>query len=368
MGQDVDHLKQINTDLLNKKRQKSDLKKEIDALELFENDQNVVNGALNEQRRRLTALHLLADDHDARQCPVCENQLENATPAVADMKRSLDKLVLELAMVNLDKTDVREELSKRRAAVINLTSEMASIRREVQRLKDEDNSVKLLLEQQHEVARLSGMVDMFRRLISMDDDETRVALEIEKASLVAEIEELEADTSLSDVRAKTSTFLGGIGQQITRWAREQKLEYSNGFLSFDLRGPRLISETADETIPFSRFGSGRNWVWYHLLGHLALHEWFASNKRPVPHFLILDQPSQVYFPSSNGETGDNDWTEVRKIYEWLFDVVEKLNGQIQIIVTDHANFAKDSRFEDHLKHDWWEGGSLVPEEWLDEYP
>ncbi|TIS17296.1 MAG: hypothetical protein E5X07_34380, partial [Mesorhizobium sp.] len=131
--------------------------------------------------------------------------------------------MVELAMVNSDKNDVREQLSKRRAAVTNLTSEIASLRRDVQRLKDEEDSIKSLLEQKHEVARLSGMIDMFRRLISVDDDETRVTLELEKASLVADIEELESETNLSDVRAKTATFLGGIGQQITRWAREQHL-------------------------------------------------------------------------------------------------------------------------------------------------
>lgn len=363
-GQELDLLKVINTELLNKTRERSDLKKEIDALERFESDQNVVDSSLNEQRRRLTALHLLADDHDSKQCPVCESRLESVTPEVAEMKRSLGTLIVELAMVNSDKIDVREQLAKRRSDVTNLTSEIASLRREVQRLKDEEGSIKSLLEQKHEVARLSGMIDMFRRLISVDDDETRTALELEKASLVTDIEELESETNLSDVRAKTATFLGGIGQQITRWARDQNLEYANGFLTFDLRGPRLVSETADETIPFSRFGSGRNWVWYHLLGHLALHEWFAANNRPVPNFLILDQPSQVYFPSANGETEDNDWMEVRKIYEWLFDVAEKLEGRIQIIVTDHAKFENDPRFTDHLKHDWWEGGSLVPKDWL----
>lgn len=367
-GQDVDLLKQMNTQLLNKTRERSDFKKEIDALERFESDQNIVNSALNEQRRRLTALHLLSDDHDSKQCPVCESRLETVTPAVAVMKRSLETLSVELAMVNSDKTDLREHLSKRRAAVINLTSEIGTIRREVLRLKDEEDAVKSLLEQKHEVARLSGMIDMFRRLISVDDDETRVALELEKSALVAEIEELEGETNLSEVRAKTATFLGGIGQQITRWARDQHLEYANGFLTFDLRGPRLISETPDETIPFSRFGSGRNWVWYHLLGHLALHEWFVSNKRPVPNFLVLDQPSQVYFPSADGESDDNDWQEVRRIYQWLFDSVGKLDGQLQIIVTDHAKFENDPLFTAHLKHNWWEGGSLVPDEWLDQNP
>lgn len=367
-GQQFDLLKQINTQLLNKTRERLDFKKEIEALERFEIDQGIVDSALNEQRRRLTALNLLADDHDSKQCPVCESNLEAVTPAVAVMKRSLETLRVELSLVNSDKSDLREALSKRRAAVANLTSEIATIRREVQRLKDEEDAVKSLLEQRHEVARLSGMLDMFRRLLSVDDDETRVALELEKAALDSEIEELESETNLSDVRAKTATFLGGIGQQITRWAREQHLEYADGFLTFDLRGPRLISETPNETIPFSRFGSGRNWVWYHLLGHLALHEWFVSNKRPVPNFLILDQPSQVYFPSTDGESDDNDWQEVRKIYQWLFESVEKLEGKLQIIVTDHARFENDPIFKAHLKHDWWEGGSLVPAEWLDQSP
>ena len=41
---------------------------------------------------------------------------------------------------------------------------------------------------------------------------------------------------------------------------------------------------------------------YHLATMLALHEYFASRtENPVPNFLIVDQPSQVYFPSDTFE-------------------------------------------------------------------
>ncbi|MFC3443913.1 DUF3732 domain-containing protein [Sphingobium rhizovicinum] len=46
-------------------------------------------------------------------------------------------------------------------------------------------------------------------------------------------------------------------------------------------------------------GSGENWMAYHLAMLLALHTVFLNRREnnPVPTFLVIDQPSQVYFPS-----------------------------------------------------------------------
>lgn len=359
----ADLLKSLNNDLLELTRLRSNINNEIEALERFDADQQAVDLSLNEQRRRMTALNLVADNHDAQSCPLCESALETVTPSVKIMKTSLEKLHSELALVTVDRRDLREELSKRRGTVISLSADIRRIRTEVIKLKEEQDGTRLVLEHRNELARLSGMVEMFQRLISTVGDDTRSALELEKDALISEIDDLEAETNIADLRSKTATFLGAVGQQITKWARQQQLEYANGLLTFDLRGPRLISEGPNETIPFSRFGSGRNWVWYHLLGHLALHDWFTANNRPVPGFLILDQPSQVYFPSSDGSKGEQDLQEVERIYQWLFETVGNLKGRLQIIVTDHAKF-DDEQFQNHLTHDWWQGGSLVPTEWI----
>jgi len=45
-----------------------------------------------------------------------------------------------------------------------------------------------------------------------------------------------------------------------------------------------------------------------LAAHLALHQWFATRSRPVPHFLFLDQPSQIYFPPEKDIDGSVETT------------------------------------------------------------
>jgi hypothetical protein len=46
-----------------------------------------------------------------------------------------------------------------------------------------------------------------------------------------------------------------------------------------------------------RTGDGENHLAYHLSALLALHRFAANNKQPLPRFLLIDQPTQVYFPS-----------------------------------------------------------------------
>jgi len=47
----------------------------------------------------------------------------------------------------------------------------------------------------------------------------------------------------------------------------------------------------------SRTGGGENYLAYHLAALLALHLFADKNSRPIPQFLLIDQPTQVYFPS-----------------------------------------------------------------------
>jgi len=51
-------------------------------------------------------------------------------------------------------------------------------------------------------------------------------------------------------------------------------------------------------------GSGENWMGYHLAALLALHGVFLGlgANNPAPSFLVIDQPSQVYFPSDTFES------------------------------------------------------------------
>lgn len=117
-------------------------------------------------------------------------------------------------------------------------------------------------------------------------------------------------------------------------------------------------------------GSGENHVGYHIVAHLALHTWFASRGRPVPSFLLLDQLSQAHFspdtlPGSGvtQEKIDADRQAVKRLFNLIFDVVEKLGGKFQVLITDHPDFSDDARFQAALRERWRDGLKLVPEDW-----
>ena len=117
-------------------------------------------------------------------------------------------------------------------------------------------------------------------------------------------------------------------------------------------------------------GSGENWVGYHLLAHIALHKWFRLKERPVPGFLILDQPSQAYYPPEQDSEGsldglaDEDQTAVERLFRLISDAAGELAPNLQIIVMDHADLNRDW-FEDAVVERWRRGKKLIPQSWME---
>ena len=121
-------------------------------------------------------------------------------------------------------------------------------------------------------------------------------------------------------------------------------------------------------------GSGANWLAYHVAMTVALQKLFMRTPdHPVPHLLVYDQPSQVYFPKRTiVETDrpsellkDEDREAVRKVFSLLSEEVTLANGKLQVIVLDHA--------DDEIWHglagavlveEWRNGKKLVPMSWL----
>ena len=118
----------------------------------------------------------------------------------------------------------------------------------------------------------------------------------------------------------------------------------------------------------ARMGSGENWVGYHLISHLALHQWFAQRHRPVPRFLFLDQPSQVYFPperdvdGSMASVSEDDRVAVSRMFKLIFDAVHDVAPEIQVVVTEHADIS-EKWYQDAVVERWRGGLKLVPDDW-----
>ena len=120
-------------------------------------------------------------------------------------------------------------------------------------------------------------------------------------------------------------------------------------------------------------GSGANWLSYHVAAMLGLHELFLGHKdSPVPSLLVLDQPSQVYFPRTLAKEvregydpmlGDEDVAAVRKVFATLA-AATKANKGLQILVLDHASRDVWGDVDVHLVDVWRDGKALIPKAWL----
>ncbi len=110
-------------------------------------------------------------------------------------------------------------------------------------------------------------------------------------------------------------------------------------------------------------GSGANWLYCHIALFTSIQRYFCSigDKALVPPILFLDQPSQVYFPTSIDheenfsakdlkekegkiETLDEDLSAVTNLFDQLISFCSSTDTETgiipQIIVTDHADNLK----------------------------
>ena len=124
-----------------------------------------------------------------------------------------------------------------------------------------------------------------------------------------------------------------------------------------------------------RTGGGENHLAYHLAALLALHRFASEYAQPIPRFVMIDQPTQVYFPSESAykqvggsieETErDADLEAVRRLFELLIRFTTDDAPGFQIIVTEHANL-RDDWFQRSLVEDpWTKPPALVPHDWPD---
>jgi hypothetical protein len=102
-----------------------------------------------------------------------------------------------------------------------------------------------------------------------------------------------------------------------------------------------------------------------LISLIGLQEYFIENKRPVPNFLFLDQPSQPFFKGDVEGGAHDDLDSVKEIYSFLEKRVADPESDLQIIVVDHANI-EDTLFQKSIIEQWYNGKGLVPAEWIAE--
>ncbi|MFJ4895032.1 DUF3732 domain-containing protein [Streptomyces sp. NPDC088788] len=324
-----------------------------------------------EQRGRLVSLGLLRRDPDmsaATHCPVCESYLPSANATVAGLTRDLAFLEGDLAVIGSDTPAIQRLIGEEEDRLQQLRSALARNQEEI----NEVSSALRLLQQAPDDLRRGAMVQG-RISLFLDTAAYRSAtpqVEDRRDELrrqIADLEELLSDDTQGE---RIASYLSLIGQKITTKARKLRLEHSGSPIRLDVNRLTVVADKADGPLPLPEMGSGENYLGYHVAAMLSLHEWFTEHRAPVPRLLILDQPSQVFFPpdhSGEAALGADDRIKLLNNFEAIHDTLRLLKGQFQVIVMEHADLDHPA-FGPHVKERWRYATdeALVPSDWIDE--
>jgi uncharacterized coiled-coil protein SlyX len=343
------------------------IRSEIDTTRAFETDENGFSNEAREQQARLKSIGVFENSPPGQVCPLCAQSLEaNPTPTTVEVRGMLTALSTRLETVSRTAPQVEKALAElnghlqsTQQALTKNRLELESVRKANERLSQaQDDATKKVL--------ILGRISLY--IESLPDLPDTKALEQEAESLRAQCNKLEAELSDERVRERLESIVSILSQDLTRWAHDLDLEHSRFPLRLDLKNLTIVADTADGPVPMARMGSGENWVGYHLIAHLALHRWFTGRKRPVPRFLFLDQPSQVYFPPEKDVEGsmhlvsEDDRAAVSRMFRLVFDVTSEISPGLQVIITEHADINEDW-YQNAVIERWRGGLKLVPEDW-----
>lgn len=320
-----------------------------------------------EQQARLASIGLVPTDHAKYEiCPLCESQLPIPVPAVEDIRRSLAGLDQQLRSVRRDNPRLQARIAELEARRTEQENEMKAVQRDITTRIAENERLRIEQDQFTEQARVAGRIGYYLENVKTLGSGEGLRLQI--ARLRAEVTELEAALDQEAMEERLATALSLVGRDITSYATQLQLEHGDNPLRLDRKNLTIVADTVDGPLALSQIGSGENWVGYHVAAHLALHKLFRAKQRPIPAFLMLDQPSQAHYPPDRdiGQISgveDEDQAAVARLFQLLSKYCQEQSPLMQIIVTDHVELLQEW-FRDAIVQRWRDGIKLVPVTWL----
>ncbi|WPB79253.1 DUF3732 domain-containing protein [Archangium violaceum] len=345
---------------------------QLHAAQVFVTQGDAFSREVSTQAARLSAIGLFGEA-DETKCPLCHSALSSLPPPVAALNEQLQRLNANLGAVARERPHIEKHLGGLKEERERIRDDIRRLEATIEALVQEDEAAAQVRDANIRAARVVGRLSLYMDAASAS--ETDEALRAQVVQLRGRVQALERQVSTDEDREQLQSTLSWLAGQMSRWAEVLELEFKGQPYRLDLAQLTVVADRNGRPVPLGkRMGGGENWLGCHLIALLALHKFFSLNQRPVPGFLILDQPTQVYFPpdryrqmeGGSGEVQDEDRIAVQRMYDFLFEVCRELTPNLQIIVLDHANLESEA-FQTALVEPPWRGGrALIPLDWKKE--
>lgn len=318
-----------------------------------------------QQEVRLESINLYSENSEfaTNTCPLCDSILDVAMQTIQNINQSLNNIKNDLKFTNEESPRIQAYIETVEGSYHEIESELKIIEKSITALYVEDEKAKTLRDLNIRRGKVIERISLFLERIDTDLEIEDIVSKIE--NLRFRIKELENKIDSDNEKERLLSILNKINLQMSKWVENLDVEYQDSPIRFDLSRLTMFIDTENKPIALPQIGSGANWVAYHLLLTLALHQHFIQNNRPLPRFIIFDQPTQVYYPP---EKSDNlveisaDELAVNKMFDFIFDVVESLAPNFQVLITDHA-YLNNERFKGAVTEIWRDGLKLIPNDW-----
>lgn len=371
--EDTGRISQIENSLFELRENRQEFERKLETARQFSKKADGYTKEAVEQGDRLSSIKALPKDPKTGewQWPFCEHNLGMSSPIAEALIGELQSLEEEMRMVVGDRPKLEAYMVEQQEAIRLLAEEIRIKELELSAAIAANETIAEMGSRNNAAAKVVGRISLFLEHSRPNDDLEMMESELRRLRL--KVEELERKIDSDDTNERLSSVMNNISSRMTRYIQELGAEFSEFPFRFDLSNLTVVVDRPERPVQMGRTGGAENHLTYHLAAILALHQFAVANNRPIPHFLIIDQPTQVYFPSENVYKAadgsiqkteeDADLTAVRRLFEFLVKFTHEYAPGFQIIVTEHANL-REQWFQDALLEEpWAKPPALVPEDW-----
>lgn len=370
---DGGRISRLEDDLSQLRQDRREVQNQIDSARQFAKRAGRYENEAAEQLDRLSSIKALPKNQETGewQWPFSEQNLALDSPIATVLLSELTSLDKELRIATGQRPKLGAYLNDLADKVDEISIAIRKKEAELSAAIAADEIIAQMGTRNTAAARVIGRISLFLEALLPNEDLTR--LEAENRRLKFKVEQLEEKIGADDSSERITSILNNISAQLTQYIQAFNAEFGPYPARLDLGQMTIIFDRPDRPVPMSRTGGGENHLAYHLSALLALHQFAAKNNRPIPQFLLIDQPTQVYFPSEQAykeadgtvqkTEKDADLEAVRRLFELLLKFTQEDVPGFQLIVTEHANL-RENWFQDALvEQPWTKPPALVPENW-----
>ncbi|MCT9289531.1 DUF3732 domain-containing protein [Acinetobacter baumannii] len=355
-------VEQLENKLKLLKTRRREILDEINYLRINEKHTLGFNREVEEQINRLRSIYIYdsIDENTFSRFPN-ENIFVSISEEIKSLQNELNSSSIEIPYLAGLIESLENEISEINKTIQESESSLSSL---IALIGDGNNTI---IDQQNLV---KGRISFFLETVELSTIDTGI---IDKRNRCQDlITQLKSDIAGESTDIKLDSVLSNISIYLTQYLRNSETEFSEYPARFDLKNLTVVFDRVDSPIPMNRTGSAQNHLNHHVDTYLALHKYAHTANRPLPKFLMIDQPSQVYFPTLESYQAldgsienmvDGDIEAVTKFFKKLYDFSKNEVKNFQIIVTEHANLSDEWFQKSLVEIPWKKPPALVPLDW-----